>query len=48
MIDIEQTRQYYMSIKTEDLCDCDYCKNYCLQVKKEYPLVADYLNTLGV
>ena len=47
-IDIEQTRQYYTEIKTEDLCDCDYCKNYYLQVKEAYPLVADYLNELGV
>lgn len=47
-INIEQTRQYYTEIKTEDLCDCDYCKNFYLQVKEAYPLVADYLNALGV
>lgn len=47
-IDIEQTRQYYARIKTEDLCDCNYCKNFYLQVKEAYPLVADYLNGLGV
>ena len=47
-IDIEQTRQYYENIKIEDLCSCDYCKNYYLQVKEAYPLVADYLNELGV
>lgn len=47
-IDIEKTRLYYRQIKAEDLCDCDYCKNFYLQVKEAYPLVADYLNGLGV
>lgn len=47
-IDIEQTRQYYARIKKEDLCDCNYCKNFYLQVKEAYPFVADYLNGLGV
>lgn len=46
--DIEQTRRYYSEIKTEDLCNCDYCKNYYSQIKEAYPFVADYLNTLGI
>lgn len=47
-IDIEQTRHYYETIKMENLCDCNYCKNYYGRVKATYPLMADYLNTMGV
>lgn len=32
-IDIEQTHRYYETLKPENLCDCDYCKNYYRQVK---------------
>ena len=31
-INVEQTKKYYKDIKQEDLCDCNYCKNYYLQV----------------
>lgn len=47
-IEIEQTRQYYESIKPENLCCCAYCKNYYLQIKESYPLVAGYLDSLGI
>lgn len=47
-VDSKKTRQYYDSIGAEDLCSCEYCKNYYLQIRKEYPLVADYLDVLGV
>lgn len=47
-LDIEKTREYYKSIKPEDLCGCAYCKNYRLQIKEAYPLVADYLDALGI
>ena len=36
-INVEQTKKYYKDIKQEDLCDCNYCKNYYLQVKDAYP-----------
>lgn len=47
-IDIEKTRQYYESIKSGDMCDCNYCKNYRMQIKGSYPLVADYLTSFGI
>ena len=40
-INVEQTKKYYKDIKQEDLCDCNYCKNYYLQVKDAYPKVAE-------
>lgn len=46
--DAERTRQFYAAIKADDLCSCNYCKNYYLQVKETYPLVSDYLADLGV
>lgn len=43
-VDKDITRQYYDSIKPKDLCDCGYCINYYLKVKKEYKELAEYLN----
>jgi hypothetical protein len=45
---IERTRTYYKSLTPEDLCDCNYCKNYVQQIRAAYPEVADYLASLGV
>lgn len=47
-IDTQKTKKYYNSITKNDLCDCNYCKNYYLQIKSAYPLVADYLASMGV
>ena len=47
-IDVKKTWKYYKSIATDDLCACNYCKNYYLQVRSAYPLVADYLASIGV
>lgn len=30
------------------MCDCSYCRSYRLQIKSAYPLVAEYLTTLGI
>jgi hypothetical protein len=46
--DIEKTKKYYNSIKLETLCDCNYCKNYYMQIKTDYPAVELYLASLGV
>lgn len=34
LVNSDKTRQYYGSLKPEDLCDCDYCINYYSQIKK--------------
>ena len=47
-VDLEKTKQYYSSLKQDDLCDCNYCKNYCQQVKTEFPEIASYLASLGI
>lgn len=45
---IEKTRAYYNALGPENICDCDYCRNYCARVKAAYPEVARYLASLGV
>ena len=45
---IEKTRAYYRILGPENICDCDYCQNYCARVKTAYPEVARYLDSLGV
>lgn len=47
-IDIRKTQKYYHSISADDLCDCNYCKNYYSQIKSAYPLVAGYLASMGI
>ena len=37
ILDIEKTKSYYNQIRSEDLCDCDYCKNNIHEVKAAYP-----------
>ncbi len=32
----------------EEICQCDFCKNYVRQIKFTYPQVARFLNSLGV
>ena len=36
-LDIEKAKLYYNQIRSEDLCDCDYCKNNIHEVKAAYP-----------
>lgn len=46
--DIEKTRAYYRTLGPENICSCDYCRNYCARAKAAYPEVAFYLASLGV
>ena len=36
-LDIEKTKSYYNQIRSEDLCDCDYCRNNIHEVQAAYP-----------
>ncbi len=45
-INIIKNKEYYR--KKNDLCTCDMCKNYYLQIEKEYPKIKKYLNDIGV
>lgn len=47
-VNIPKTIEYYHSLSEASMCDCSYCRSYRLQVKSEYPKVAEYLTTLGV
>ena len=47
-VDIVKTKDYYSSIAETSLCDCAYCRNYRLQVKKAFPKVAEYLYSFGI
>jgi hypothetical protein len=47
-VDIEKTQKYYNSIEPESLCDCNYCKNYYMQIEADYPEVESYLASFGV
>ena len=48
MINIEKTREYYSHLTNDDLCQCDYCKNYSKEIRAAYPAVAEYLEKFGV
>ena len=37
-MDIEKTKSYYNQIRSEDLYDCDYCRNNIHEVKAAYPI----------
>ena len=47
-VDIEKTRTFYSSLKSEILCDCGDCRNYYLQIKSTYPEVDKYLSKMGI
>lgn len=44
----EKTREYYRSMKDEDLCDCEDCRLFYRTFRSSYPEVSAYLETLGV
>lgn len=47
-MDIKQTQKYYGSLTAEDLCSCDYCRNYYKEIKGTYPILADCLQQAGI
>ena len=46
-VNIEQNKRYYSSVQSLP-CDCNYCKNYYLQIKTTYPNVCSYLESMGI
>ena len=46
-IDHEESVKYYRSDASIP-CKCAYCKNYVLQIEKEYPRVCAYLRTMSI
>ena len=47
-VNITKTKEYYAKITDSELCGCDYCRNYRLQIKSALPEVAAYLDSLGI
>lgn len=47
-IDIVKTREYYNSLSSGLLCDCDYCKLYYAKSRKEFSELALWLDKYGV
>lgn len=47
-MDVQRTIEYYSHLTPDDLCQCATCRNYMLRIKAAYPLVAQYLQTVGV
>ncbi len=47
-MDIAKTRELYKKTMPDDICQCDYCKNYVRQIKSTYPKMTEFLNTIGV
>ena len=47
-IDIGKTKEYYNSLSSDMLCDCDYCKLYYAKSRKEFSELALWLDKYGV
>ena len=47
-VDVSATKDYYNSITESALCDCNYCRNYRLQIRAALPEVATYLESWGI
>ena len=47
-MDIKKTELYYRTQAEEDLCACDYCRNYYREIKGAYPVLSDYLKAMGI
>ena len=47
-VDVSATKDYYDSITEASLCDCNYCRNYRLQIKAALPEVTTYLESWGI
>lgn len=48
-MDTKKTEDFYKTMDTDYyICKCDYCQNYIKEIKHSYPLLADYLQSIGV
>ena len=43
-----KTENYYRALNNENLCFCNYCRNYYKGVKETYPELSDYLARMGI
>ena len=47
-MDKAKTRDHYERLPPDELCPCEYCRNYIRHIRGTFPLVAEYLDSLGV
>lgn len=47
-MNIEKTKLFYGQFSSSDLCQCAYCQNYTKEIRKTYPMVAEYLQRIGI
>ena len=47
-MDKERTKAYYAALPPDELCGCEYCRNFAAHVAEAYPAVAAFLEGLGV
>ena len=47
-MDNMKTKEYYEAIASDDVCQCDYCQSYVKYIRATYPVVSEYLETIGV
>ena len=47
-MNLEKTRQYYLELTEEELCQCAACRHYRKMVRASCPDLAAYLDALGV
>jgi hypothetical protein len=48
IMDKIKTENYYRALNNENLCSCNYCRNYYKEVKETYPELSDYLARMGI
>lgn len=47
-LNLEKTKAYYNAIRMEDLCDCEGCRYYRANVRRLFPQIAKYFDSLGM
>ena len=47
-IDIKKTAAYYHTLKADDLCSCNYCRNFRKYIRTTYPETCLWLHSLGI
>ena len=47
-LDLEKTKDYYNTIRMEDLCNCEGCRYYRANVRRLFPQIAKYFDSLGM
>ena len=47
-MDVRKTKHYYDVSAGDQVCTCDYCRNYVKEIRHAYPELSEYLETMGI